>query len=236
MKFFPLFLKKSKLVLNISAVAGAALFFSACKTDDTPAPGISALAVTYAVPDGVPVNFYLDNQLRNSSPFTFGTKIDYVQVYEGPHNLKTVLPADNSILLEKVESLTPGEYFSLYIVNKKANMEYLLVNDKIVAPPSGNATVRFMNLAPDATALDLQIVDETAKFENKAFKAYTDFVNVPEKAKATIKLINRANANAVVAELADVELKAGNIYTIWAKGLLTTTETAQQIAIKVSKH
>src|SRR5690606_6283810 len=125
---------------------------------------------------------------------------------------------------------------SLYIVNKAADPEYLLINDKLSNPATGKAKVRFLNLAPDATALDLVIEDETTKFENKAFKAYTDFADITENTTATLKLINRANGNAVVATLDDVELKSGGIYTIWAKGLLTTTETAQEIAIKVSKH
>lgn len=237
MKFLTSLFKSSTTITHIAALAGIALSFSACKSNDTPSPGIAALAITYAVPDGENVNFYLDNAKVNASPFSFGNKVDYFQVYEGIRNARVHKANDNNVVLNEDINLIPGEYYSLYIVNKVANIEYLLINDKVTSSPAaGKAKVRFLNLAPDATALDLVIEGETAKFENKAFKGYTEFTDVAENNTATLKLINRANGNAVVATLNDVELKSGSIYSVWAKGLLTTSETPQEIAIKVSKH
>ena len=58
-----------------------------------------------------------------------------------------------------------------YLINKPARMDVYTIGDDLSAPATDKAYIRFINLSPDAPALDLAKTSATTMLiTNKAFK------------------------------------------------------------------
>jgi hypothetical protein len=227
------FKKKSAL---FAALMGTTLFFSACKNDiDTTSPAIAALSVVNAFPNTSPLDFYLGNDKVNNTGIAFGQKINYFQAYEGSRTFNLTFTGSLNSLLTKSIALKGGMYHSLYVVGKTPqDIDYLLVEDNPALPKENQVNIRFINLSPDAGTLSLELVGDTTKFDNKAFKGYTAFKPVAI-AKSNFVLKDNAT-NTVKAKLDTVNLVKGKTYTFWAKGLAASSTDTEKLAIRVTEH
>ncbi|MCD0489747.1 DUF4397 domain-containing protein [Pedobacter sp. MC2016-14] len=219
----------------LTAAAGIAILFNACKQDDVVyTPTIAALSIVNASPNSPSLDFYIDNQRVNTNGLLFGDKIEYQRAYQGNRNTSVAVTGAQTPLITKTINLVAAQYHSLYIVGNQESLDYVLLKDDETDPAATKAKVRFVNLSPDAPALNLEVVGDATPFTDLAYKAFTPFKDVTP-ATATLKLTNKTTG-ALVATLENVELKKGKTYTIWAKGLVTTTVDAQKLSIKVTEH
>src|SRR4028119_1899495 len=83
---------------------------------------------------------------------------------------------------------------------------------------SGNARVRVIHASPDAPAVDV-FVDGTAALTNVAFRAISDYLEVPAGARNIQVAPTGAGASAAVIT-ANPTLEAGKAYTVAAVGLV----------------
>jgi hypothetical protein len=236
MKLSPtLFSKNIKSSIAIIALLGTTLSFTSCKKDEPIQRDASALSITNASPLRDSVDFYVGAQkLNGTAPLLFGTTYNYIGFTPGIMNIGVSKPNNPKTFYNANITLTNGLYQSLYIVNKGDSTSFLLLKDNFTAPASGQGKIRFVNLSSDSPAYDLVLEGDTTAFKNRAFKEFSDFKNI-KPAKYKVSLVNTAT-KAVAATLADVEITAGNFYTIYAKGLLTSTVPAKKLAIKSSIH
>lgn len=229
----------SKRTSIFAALAGVALFFSACKHDnyyyDT--PGIAAATIYNAVPSTNNLDFYLGEKKVNNTPLAYGLVTDPFTAYSGSRKATVALAGTQTNLVSKSLDIVTGNYYSLYIIGKQTDaLDLLLVRDNTSAanpPGESKSKIRFINLSPDAPALSLEVVGATEPaFDNIAYKSNSDFKPF-NAAKSTIVLKNKAT-NTELARLTDVDLKSNYIYTVWAKGLVTPTGTADAIALQIA--
>ena len=231
-----IFSKYAKRFSVLVAVMGIATSFTACKTDfDNQQPeNVSLLAVTNASTKQPSLDFYLDNQRANSQSIKFGTKTGFISAYSGNRTGAVTVSGTSTSLYSKKFTLETSRYHSLYVVDNTDSLGFVVVVDDFTAPAEGKAKIRFANLSADSPSLKMELEGDTTTFTDRAFKTLTAFKNVtPAKYKITLK--NNATG-AVVATLADVQIDRANFYTVWAKGLNTTTVTDSKLAIKVDKH
>ena len=234
MKIYPQLKLRSAIMM--AALIGLTAIFQACKinNDDVVVPDVSALTIINASPNSAGLDFYIDNQRVNQSAFTFPLRIPYQRVYSGTRPAKVTTSTNPATLFSGNITLQPNEYNSLFIIGKVEALDFLLIKDDLSFPPAGKTKIRFGNLSPDAPAISLEIVGDTTKFANNAYKTFTTFKPL-QPGKFTLNLKNSAT-NAVLATLPNVELAANKAYTIWAKGLLNTTVEAQKLGIHVINH
>ena len=234
MKIYPQLKLRSAIMM--AALIGLTAIFQSCKinNDDVVVPDVSALTIINASPNSAGLDFYIDNQRVNQSAFTFPLRIPYQRVYSGTRPAKVTTSTNPATLFSGNITLQPNEYNSLFIIGKVEAPDFLLIKDDLSFPPAGKTKIRFGNLSPDAPAISLEIVGDTTKFANNAYKTFTTFKPL-QPGKFTLNLKNSAT-NAVLATLPNVELAANKAYTIWAKGLLNTTVEAQKLGIHVINH
>lgn len=229
----------SKRTLIFSALFGVAAFFSACKHNDgdyVNTPAIAALSVVNAYPNTNPLDFYLGERVNNTG-LSFGQNIQYFRAYEGKREASIAVTGTTTTLLKKSIDLQAGNYYSLYIIGDKTEtLDYLLIKDVATAVGNGKIKIRFINLSPDAPALNLVVDDNTTKFENIAYKANTEFKDVAAIDKSTLTLKNAVTGAEVGIKLSDYKFTAGRIYTVWAKGLLGATTDANKLTLQVTAH
>lgn len=225
--------KKTQVSTMIIALMGLSMSFTACKNDDDYIEQpITALSIINASPTTGTLNFFLDNQMVGSSSIPYPKRYDYLRAYSGTRTGKVTDSATNTTLYTKSFNLIAGKYQSLYIIKQNDTLSYAVYTDEI-KETGGKAQIRFINLSADSPALNLVLEGDTTTFNDRIFKAATPFKNVTP-AKYTLLLKNKATGT-VVATLADVPLVKDTYYTIWARGLATTSVDKQKLGIEVDK-
>jgi len=116
-------------------------------------------------------------------------------------------------------------YYSLFLTGTDTNMQPLLLTDDLSLPSAGNCKIRFLNLSPDAGAIDIvnRLTGEKV-VENLAFRAVKEFVEIPA---ATLELEIRETGTTNVLSQESGAFKgfycyADNIYTFWVRGYRLT--------------
>jgi len=129
-------------------------------------------------------------------------------------------------------TLKPNIAYSLFMVNTASNPGILLVTDSISQPAHGIATVRLINVSPDAPAVDLAVKDSAAFITNKAFKSFSSFI--PKAGGKTYTFeIRQHGTNTVLTTMSGVTLNSGLVYTIWLHGLLNTAITTEKLTADI---
>jgi hypothetical protein len=111
--------------------------------------------------------------------------------------------------------------------------QFLIVQDNLAVPPADSAKVRFFHLAPGAPAVWVNVVGGSTLFANRAYRAvstgsgatavnFTNFTNV-KSGLYTLEVRTGSASGPVALLVPAVNLEAGKIYTIYARGLLNGT-------------
>lgn len=176
--------------------------------------------VVHASPDAPAVDVFVDNA-KVLSEVPFPVNSPYLRVPAGTRNFKVKAANTDLTVIDATARLDWGRAYSVFAVNRLANIEPLVLNDDLRRPSPGKAKLRFVHLSPNAPAVDVALQGGAVLIPNKAFKEYTPFV---ELAAGTYDLeVRVAGTSDVALPLPGVKLQDGFIYTVWAKGLLGGT-------------
>ncbi|TCC93720.1 DUF4397 domain-containing protein [Pedobacter frigiditerrae] len=220
-----------KLTFNYKALLAATALslglISCSKNDDYIPPAISGISIIHASPTTEKLDVFINNTKISVNDFSFGTKMDYLNAYSGKRKFDVAKTGTTTSLKSQEFTLEPQEGYSLFVIDKLENINLLFLKDDFTQPAAGKARIRFVNLSPDAEALNLAIAGSaTDLFTNKAFKEYSTFESIDAAEKVTFNIKNKTTgANEVV--LADVKIEAGKVYTLYAKGLKATADATK---------
>ena len=108
-----------------------------------------------------------------------GSTANYMLFASGSHEFRVVIPSkvtnEDSLELYKTNiNLEGGNYQTLHITDTGANTFSTLITDVLQRPDSGKVKYVFLNLMPDAPALDLYY-DSTLLASNVAYKSSVEF-------------------------------------------------------------
>ncbi len=227
-------LPKSRLAL-ISMVGLLTLSLSSCLKsykNQYYSPPAAIVTFIQASPDQPPLDFSLDNNRVNESPLAYGNIVDYFRAYTGKRNTNFYNHSTGNVILSDTVHLNQNVYYSLFLVNTVAHPQTLLLTDSITRPAAGSAGIRFVNLSPDAPAVDLVVTGGAVLVPNKAFKGYSSFANTPGNTSYNLE-VRQAGTSTVLATLPNVTLNSGFVYTIWLRGLVASANTTDQLGISV---
>lgn len=219
--------------LRLVMLAGASvLFFSACvKTDnrDLYNPAVGYMNVVQASPDEPALNFYLNNNLATNPPLNFGDYTLYFQAYTGMQNAVFSNASTAAQVVSQGVTIKQNQYYSLFLTNTTASPQYLYLTDTLNKPATGQAGIRFINLSPDAGAVDFSAVSGKTTVGNEGFQGYSGFIGL---AGGTYSLqVMQTGTNTVLASLSGVTLLNGGLYTIWLQGLKAGTTSTDKLTI-----
>ncbi|MCX2453474.1 DUF4397 domain-containing protein [Pedobacter sp. PLR] len=210
------------------------LFLAACSTKETPTPESASLMLVNTSPTPATYNAYINNGLANQGAIPFGGALSYLRLNTGENSVKFTTASSSESLITKKVTLENNKAYSLFLIGKEDKLDYLVINDIITKMPTDKASIRFINLSPDAGALDLVIKDGAILVGDKTYQASSDFIEVEAK-KQTLQ-IKEKGTGLVISELADADLKAGNIYTILSIGMVTPTGLEQKAITKLISY
>jgi len=224
-----------KIKSLIAAIAVTTLLGSCMKDDEVrPQQPVAGLSIIQASPTTELLDVYVDNT-RALTDLAYAKKIDYLNLFPGSRKLSITKKGNQTALF--AEQLTLKDYvgYSLFVIDKLETVKFLFLEDDLAKPATGKAKVRFVNLSPDAPALNLAIAGkETDLVTNKLFKEYSTFTEIDAAQKVTFNVKNK-ETGAPETSIADVKIEAGGIYTIWVKGLKSATDD-KKLGVAVFQH
>jgi hypothetical protein len=193
------------------------LLLSSCLDDDdqnvAPVP-VAYVSIYHESPDAPLLDVTVDGRTVNRLEFTDYT--GYLNFYTGDRNLKVNSFNATNSLVDTTVNFVDGGFYSVFIVNNLTNVETLAVRDSSSAPAEGQAKVRFINLSPDAPALDVTANEGSPLFTSRAFKTPSEFIDVDAKESSFV--ISPAGGTDELVSVSDVDLRPGKFYTIIARG------------------
>lgn len=208
---------KKKFLLGVLAAGFVSVGMIGCKKDDD-TPAQARVLVTHASPDAPGVDLLVDDTRVNSAPLTFPNNTGYLPVNAGTRNVKVNAAGTSTTVINANLNLEAGKNYSVFAVNRLANIEAVVFQDDLTTPATGQAHVRVVHLSPDAPAVNIGVQGSaTNLFSNIAFKGSTAFAPVPA---GTYNLEVRVASNGAVALTVPATLEAGKIYTVFARGFL----------------
>jgi len=216
-----------RVVAGISAVCLLSLTLTSCLKDhsnDMPTPPTALLTVFNAIP-GASVDFSINQTRVNLSPILYADGIDYFQAYSGKRTFTFYRAGVSAALVSDTATLKQNVAYSLYVVGKDTSPQMMLLTDSISQPSSGTANVRFVNLSPDAPAVDLAEKGGSVIVANKAFKGFSSFA--PLAGKTYNFEIRKAGTATVLAAMNNVTISNGYVYTIYLRGLSASTDNSK---------
>ena len=191
--------------------------FSACKKEETPS-SISYIRVVNAAPTLATYYPFLNSASVSSAALPYGGSTAFGPVSAGVSNLKFTTENNAESVLTKSFSLSVSTYNSFYLINKPGSLDGLLITDDLSIPSADKAYVRFINLSPDAPALDLAKTGETTMLtSNKTYKTTSGFIAVSPGTFTFDAKETATGKTKVVSE--NTTLLAGYHYDIICGGL-----------------
>lgn len=217
-----------RLYTYLFLAAFSVLSLGSCKKGDEPVADKSYLRIINASPTAATYNVYIADKMANTVPLPFGGTVSYIQAEPDKYTLKFTTASDMQSLLTKSIDLSKNLVYSYYLIDKTPNLDGLLVTDDMSMASQDKTFVKFINLSPDAPALDLKIKDGASITTGKTYKTSSTFAGF--EAKTYTLEIKDSATGAVKATLTDVPLAAGRFYTIMARGLLTPGNNEQSFS------
>lgn len=176
--------------------------------------------VVHASPDAPGVDLIVDGNIAGTN-LTFPNNTGYLEVEEGTRNVKVNVSGTSTTVIEADLTIEGMVNYSIFAVDQVANLTPMVIVDDLTSPAMGNAHLRFIHLSPNAPAVDITTKNGTVVFGNYSFKEYSNFTPLPA---GTYDLqVRLAGTETVVLDLNGISVDDGNIYTVFAKGLVGGT-------------
>lgn len=212
-------MSRFKPVLAVVLTAVAALGLSSCSDDSNSNPlapaSNASVMVVHASPNAPAVDLLVDNASAGTG-LAFPNNTGYLTVPSGSRNVKVNVAGTGTTVIEANLSLTRGAHYTVFACDSVSKIGPLVLTDDLTTPATGKAHVRFVHLSPDAPAVDVAVQGGPVLFPNTAFKASSAFT--PVDAGSYDLEVRLAGTGTVVLPLPGINLQAGRIYTVFAKG------------------
>ena len=216
----------------LGLVVGLVTLGGCLKDGDNGVYQVSAVRALNAVPGAGQLDIGLneswlnyDLQTNEVEDFGYRDTLPYKKAWPGTRTVGVFEREDTTVgspLVQRSVQFNPGVFYSLYVIGTTDDMELMVTEDDLSAPAAGQAKIRFMNLSPDAPALDFGATEsDTLIADNLAFKEVQDFVEVDGGEMYTF-IVSRHRGGGAVHSF-EFKPESDRIYTIWVRGLFADT-------------
>ena len=195
-------------------------------------PPAALVTIVQASPDEPVLDVYLDNNKVSAGALGYGNTIDYFRAYARLRQVNFYVTGTMTKVFSDTVTISPDKFYSLFLANKASSPELVKLVDTLNQPAAGKASIRFVNLSPDAQAVDLVIKNGATVVSNKTYKGHSSFVPITGGTTYTLE-VHRAGTATVLATLPTTTLRTGFIYTVWLQGLATPTNSGDGLTAQI---
>ncbi|WP_183575546.1 DUF4397 domain-containing protein [Mucilaginibacter sp. X5P1] len=219
--------KKLKSVLaGVGFVSLLSIMLLSCLKDHNTYVTVptAQLMVVQGSPDAPAEILYLNTNRVTSQPYNYGDWVGYFNAYTGTRQVVLYNYATQSVIVSDTIGLKQGVAYSLFLSNTYTKPDLILLKDTISQPASGKASIRFVDVSPDAGAVDLS-ANNTVLVSNKTYKGASSFLPVDGNNTTYSFQVLKSGTSTVLATLNNITIQNGQAYTVWLHGLAAGTGT-----------
>jgi len=226
--------KNNNIITALLLLFGIAVFTASITSCGKSAASVAGLNIEYQIinlsPDLYPVNLFVDYKLvNNSTPFTFEVNQGYFYVpsVDTPYQIRSALGSQAPIF-NRDDILTSGAKYSLFITGSFGNnqLNEIFTVDTSTTPTVGRGKIRFLNASPtELGGLDLT-ANGTSAFTKITYPNYSGFIEIPV-GNYDFKINETNGSGATIKDLPGITIQDGRLYTIYAFGYTTRTDSAE---------
>lgn len=212
-----------------------AAILSGCSDDSGstgPAPTGGQVMAIHASPDAPTVDLYVDGT-KVASNVSYLMNTGYLNVAAGNRTVEVKLAGTNTSVYSIPAPVEAGKTYSVFAggLVSGATFDFYAFEDTLETPPSGSANVRFIHMSPDAPAVDVKITGGATVAAGVDFGDDTGFASLPAGAYSFDVFV--AGTTTRVLQVPNVTFQAGNIYTVFARGLVSVASGSTALGATV---
>lgn len=190
---------------------------SPCNKQTRVAHTNSFVRVLHASPNAPGVDIYVNNVLTVRD-VTYKEFTQYIPLAGGLYNIK-VYPTGTSTnpVIDTNVNIPPKSIFTIAATGMLANIGLTLVQEPPMQRLPGQTFVRIAHLSPNTPHVDITLPNGTKIFSDVEYKEITDYI--PTRPGVYRVEARRAGTNDVILTVPNINLRPGNIYTVYIVGL-----------------
>jgi hypothetical protein len=207
---------------------------ASCSKSNSSAPTTASVMFVDGCAGTTNVNISVNNtQIAAASNLAFLKNTGYQQVTPGTDSITFILANLGTPLKTATNALTAKVNYSVFVGGLITGSTFVILNDDLTAPSSGNAKIRFVNLSTDADTVTAN-VGNTAIATGIVSQGSSPFTQIAA-GSYTIKAGDPSNINTVVS-VGPQQLNAGSIYTVMLTGTLSGTGISGLTLTVITNH
>ena len=227
--------KKNKSLYVFFLVGAVCIFSFACllsscgKTTTLPAGSNILYQVINLSPDLLPVNLYIDNTKKNTTPYYYPTPSGYFSVtsIDTPYQIRSASVSISSTNILSLDNLLKNNLrYTLFITGFRSDnsITSIFTVDTAAVPTAGRGKVRFVNASAGSGGLDIT-ANGTYAFTNQVYKNVSKFIELPV-GNYDFKIYPTGVTTTLYSDLPGVTVQDGKIYTLYCKGVVGRVDSA----------
>ncbi|RNI26136.1 DUF4397 domain-containing protein [Rufibacter latericius] len=198
------------------------LSLTSCDDDDDAAEMLTDEArvlVVHASPNAPGVDLYVDGTKANTAALNYPDNTGYLTLASGSRNVKVTAAGAGvgSPVIDANVTLEKDKNYTVFAAGPLSGITPVVLVDDLTAPASGRAHIRFVHLSPDAPNVDVVVQGGNNLFSDIEFKEGSAFTPV-NAGSYTVEV--QPVGTDIAAVTATLNLQAGKIYTVYARGFL----------------
>lgn len=217
----------------ISIFLFAGIISTSCddKLEGTPQPPAAFVAIYHGSPDGPDLDIYAESTKINNQPLIYGQTFPYSGFFAGERKLRFNPFNAQNTLLEKNVTLLQDKIYTVFLVNKAADLDAIQVEDIWDEPDGIKSQVRLVHLSPDAGDLEVSIADQTPFGIATPYLSVSDFLDL-EKGKVKVVAKSKSTGEVLVT-VDEVELLGNRVYSLIIRGFADPTNGNNPISVQL---
>jgi hypothetical protein len=185
----------------------------------------SFIRVLHASPDAPGVDVYVNNVLT-ARDVTYKEFTQYIPLAGGLYNIKAYRTGTNvNPVIDTNVNVPPRSIFTIAVTGMLADIALTLVQEPPIQRLPNETFIRFAHLSPNAPNVDITLPNGTKLFSDVEYKEITDYI--PVKPGIYELQARLAGTDNIVLDVPNINLRSGNIYTVYVVGLANGTPTLQ---------
>ena len=219
-------IKTNVLLWTVAIATGFAVSGCIKSSMPAPTPARAYVSIMHLAPTAPSLDIFFNDTKVSTNAFTPGSVSSaYNPVERGDFSIKLQKAGSDSMVatipLERYDSL---HFYTILVFNLQANgpAQAVRVEDNFGNLTSGKAYYRFFHASPNVDAVDIymdnaKILNGRTLADNAIQEALNHFSEVTQGSH--IFQVKLAGTDSVLATRNNVELAAGNAYTLYLRGL-----------------
>jgi hypothetical protein len=220
--------------LGLTLTLSSVLFWTSCldNFEGQPIPPSAFLSIYHASPDAPALDIYTEASRINNNPLEYSATFPYSAFYVGDRKLRFNPYNAANTLLETEFTLEQDKVYSMFLVNKAAELDAVKVEDIWEEPDSEKAQIRLAHLSPDTGDIEV-IFNENELFfgEKNEYLEITDFEALDTgKIRVTLKSKDSGETLLTVNE---IEIRENRVFTLVVRGFSDPANGNNNLSIQL---